>query len=152
VLVSLLNKFFSHFDDLADQLGLEKIKTIGDSYMVTSGLPVERSDHAEALMNMAIAMLDFVDKRETRQKEKIQMRIGIHSGPVVAGVIGKRKFTYDLWGDVVNIASRLESHGSPGRIHVSQETYNLIKDKFEFEPRGEIEVKGRGLLKTYFLE
>jgi len=152
VLVTLLNKFFSYFDDLTEKYGLEKIKTIGDSYMVASGLPIPREDHAVAIMNMAIDMLKFVETHESSQDEKLQLRIGIHSGSVVAGVIGKIKFIYDLWGDVVNTASRLESHGIPGNIHISEETYELLKKDFIFKPRGEIEVKGKGKMKTYFLK
>jgi len=159
-LVKLLNKMFSTFDQLADSHSLEKIKTIGDAYMVAGGLPVATNDHAEAVANMALEMQAAIKKFQTEQclegnipagLEQMQIRIGINTGPVIAGVIGIKKFIYDLWGDTVNVASRMESSGKPGAIQVSSATYELLKDKFIFEKRGEIEVKGKGKMMTYWL-
>jgi len=149
--VSLLNEIFSKFDDLAEKHNLEKIKTIGDAYMVVGGLPEPNEKHAENVAAFALEMLDVI--REYRQKSNIplELRIGINSGAAVAGVIGKKKFIYDLWGDSVNTASRMESHGLPGQIQVSESTYSLIKDLFEFENRGKMEVKGLGLVQSYLL-
>ncbi|NEQ49400.1 MAG: adenylate/guanylate cyclase domain-containing protein [Leptolyngbya sp. SIO3F4] len=142
-LVCQLNDIFSVFDTLAERHGLEKIKTIGDAYMVVGGLPAPMENHAEAVMAMAIDMQAAV------KQHTFQLRIGINTGPVVAGVIGKKKFSYDLWGDAVNIASRMESHGVVDRIQVSADTYELIGDKFQFEDRGCIALKGRGQARTY---
>ncbi|MCP4131146.1 MAG: adenylate/guanylate cyclase domain-containing protein [bacterium] len=151
-LVEFLNSIFSRFDDLIDEYGLEKIKTIGDAYMIASGLPEEREDHAPPLVKFAREMLTIIDDINTQEHRDIQIRIGINSGPVVAGVIGKKKFVYDMWGDTVNIASRMESHGEPGKIHVSASTYGLVKDLFPVEPRGSITIKGKGLMDTYFIK
>ena len=142
-LVCQLNDIFSVFDTLAERHGLEKIKTIGDAYMVVGGLPAPMENHAEAVMAMAIDMQAAV------KQHPFKLRIGINTGPVVAGVIGKKKFSYDLWGDAVNIASRMESHGVVERIQVSADSYELLKDKFQFEDRGCIEIKGRGQAQTY---
>jgi adenylate cyclase len=150
-LVELLNEIFSAFDQLAINHGLEKIKTIGDAYMVVGGLPVERPDHAEAIAEMALDMQEAIAEIDIKHREVFCMRIGIHSGPVIAGVIGTNKFIYDLWGDSVNIASRMESHGIPGCIQVSEATYQLLHDKYIFEKRGTIPVKGRGEMTTYLL-
>lgn len=150
-LVNLLNQLFSAFDHLSHQYGLEKIKTIGDAYMVVGGIPISRPDHAVAIAMMALEMQNEINKFNTRMNKNFTIRIGIHSGPVVAGVIGIKKFIYDLWGDTVNLASRMESHSLPGKIQVSDATYELLKDQFFFEERGLIEVKGRGEINTYFL-
>ncbi len=159
-LVQLLNKMFSTFDKLADRHGLEKIKTIGDAYMVAGGLPVPSNNHAEAVADMALEMQAAIQKFQTAKSsqgqtpanlEKMQIRIGINTGPVIAGVIGIKKFIYDLWGDTVNVASRMESSGKPGKIQVSAATYELLKEKFMFQTRGEINVKGKGKMITYWL-
>jgi len=149
--VSLLNKIFSAFDKLAEQHGVEKIKTIGDAYMVVGGLPTPRTDHAEAIAEIALDMLDKIAQFHAETGEPLSMRIGINTGPVVAGVIGTNKFIYDLWGDTVNIASRMESQGLPGRIQVTATTYNLLRDKYLFEERGVIPIKGKGDGMTYIL-
>ncbi|MBI2058924.1 MAG: adenylate/guanylate cyclase domain-containing protein [Nitrospirae bacterium] len=151
-LVRLLNRIFISFDELTDKFGLEKIKTIGDAYMLASGLPTAREDHAEAAAEMAMAMLETVALLGAELRRSLHIRIGINSGPVVAGVIGKKRFIYDLWGDAVNVAARMESHGVPGEIHVSHSTYELLKAKFILESRGRIEVKGKGAMETYLLK
>jgi adenylate cyclase len=151
-LVYLLNEIFSTFDQLTDKHGLEKIKTIGDAYMVVGGIPIERPDHAEAIAEMALDMLSAIQELNVKLDSNFDIRIGINSGPVVAGVIGTKKFIYDLWGNAVNTASRMESHGIPGRIQVSIYTYELLRDKYEFEERGLIEIKGKGEMRTYFMK
>jgi class 3 adenylate cyclase len=149
--VSLLNRVFSAFDIFSEQYNLEKIKTIGDAYMIVGGLPEARDDHAETVARMALEMLATVELLSKTLDAPIALRIGIHSGAVVAGVIGKKKFAYDLWGDTVNTASRMESHGEAGKIHVSEDVYALLQEKFLFEKREEIEVKGKGMMQTWFL-
>jgi adenylate cyclase len=150
-LVGLLDEIFSTFDHLANALGVEKIKTIGDAYMAVAGVPVPRDDHAEAIAAMALGMQDAFRGVIRSRGLAMDLRIGINSGPVVAGVIGRQKFTYDLWGDTVNLASRMESHGEPSRIHVAPATRALLGDAFRFADRGEIAVKGKGMLHTSFL-
>ena len=150
-LVELLNQIFSAFDELSQGYGLEKIKTIGDAYMVVGGLPKPRRDHAEAIAQMALDMQKIISHFNTQNNQALSIRIGINTGPVVAGVIGIKKFSYDLWGDTVNTASRMESQGKANRIQVTEETYKRLKDKFVLEDRGEIPVKGKGKMQTYFL-
>ncbi len=150
--VSLLNEVFSSFDDLAEHHGLEKIKTIGDAYMVVGGIPAPRADHAEAIAEMALEMQTAIAQLNQRKGESLQLRIGISSGPVVAGVIGTKKFIYDLWGDTVNIASRMEAQGIPGCIQLTEFTQHHLKDKYQIEPRGSISVKGKGEMLTYLLQ
>jgi class 3 adenylate cyclase len=150
-LVGRLNRIFSSFDDLVDKLHLEKIKTIGDAYMVAGGLHSHEYDHANAIAEMALAMRRRAAVFSREFHDSLDIRIGIHTGPVVAGVIGKRKFIYDVWGDTVNTASRMESHSKPGNIQVTEDTYKLLQDLYDFEPRGEIEVKGKGRMRTWFL-
>jgi class 3 adenylate cyclase len=150
-LVELLNEVFSHFDTLVEKHGLEKIKTIGDAYMVAAGVPNPSTTHAQELTEMALEMQQYMEQTTFRDGHKLSIRIGINSGPVVAGVIGRKKFIYDLWGDTVNTASRMESSGVPGRIQVTEATQKLLVDQFELEERGEIEVKGKGTMHTYLL-
>jgi guanylate cyclase len=150
-MLALLNEVFSHFDTLVEKYGLEKIRTIGDSYMVASGVPRPRADHAQALARLALEMRTYVQTNPLCVERELTFRIGLNSGPVVAGVIGRKKFIYDLWGDAVNTASRMESHGTPGRIQVSRATYELLKDEFICEPRGSINVKGKGDMETWYL-
>jgi len=150
-LVALLNRVFSAFDRLAAHHGLEKIKTIGDAFMVAGGLPAPRPDHAEAVADMALDMRAAVARLSAELGEPLGIRIGINTGPVVAGVIGERKFAYDLWGDAVNTASRMESHGIKNRIQLTESTYEHLKTKYICEERGTIDVKGKEKMKTYFL-
>lgn len=150
-LVGLLNRIFSMFDNLCDQYKLEKIKTIGDAYMVVSGLPEPRVDHAAAIASMALDMQKAISQVKSREGIQISMRIGINSGPVIAGVIGTKKFIYDLWGDTVNVASRMESLGAANAIQVTEETYSRLREQFNFEKRGLIPVKGKGEMTTYWL-
>jgi class 3 adenylate cyclase len=150
-LVQLLNALFSEFDRLALGLGIEKIKTIGDAYMLVGGLPEPRPDHAHAVADMALAMIGVVERMNRDLPTPLQMRIGIHSGDVVAGVIGTHKFAYDIWGDAVNIASRMESHSMPNRIQVSAATQKHLHRDFRLESHGSVEVKGKGAMETYFL-
>ena len=151
-LVKILNDLFSAFDALVEHHALEKIKTIGDAYMVVGGAPTPHPDHAQAIADMALGMLEAVDRYNEANKTNHAIRVGINSGPVVAGVIGTKKFSYDLWGDTVNVASRMESHGLPGQIQVSEVMYKLLRDQYIFEDRGEIEVKGKELMKVYLLK
>ncbi len=150
-MVNLLNQVFSHFDTLIERYQVEKIRTIGDNYMVAAGVPRARRDHAVCLAEIALQMRDYVDSLPPVHGERIQFRFGINSGPVIGGVIGRRKFVYDVWGDAVNIASRMESQGLAGKIQVAQATYDLIAEDFICLPRGQIDIKGRGEMKTYVL-
>ena len=151
-LVEVLNEAFSYFDSLVDKYALEKIRTIGDNYMVACGVPTPRADHAQALARMALEMNRYVPSGAASSHDPLQFRIGMNTGPVVAGVIGYKKFHYDIWGDAVNTASHMESHGAPGKIQITRATYELIKDDFDCQPRGLIEVKGKGEMETWFLE
>ena len=149
-LVELLNEVYSCFDALVEKYDLEKIKTIGDCYMVAAGVPRRRADHAIVITRPALDIRDYVSKHEFLG-HRLQFRIGINSGSVVAGVIGRRKFAYDLWGDTVNTASRMESHGSGGFIQITEDTYNLIKDDFRCESRGRVNVKGKGEINVWYV-
>lgn len=150
-LVELLHDLFSEFDQLVAQAGLEKIKTIGDCYMLVGGLPEARDDHAAAVVDTALGMLAAMERFNQSRQSELMMRIGIHSGPVVAGVIGKHKFTYDLWGNTVNVASRMESSGTPGRVHISAQTAELLDSSFALESRGLVQAKGLGEVATFFV-
>ncbi|MGB3615745.1 MAG: adenylate/guanylate cyclase domain-containing protein [Elainellaceae cyanobacterium] len=150
-LVQLLNQIFSAFDQLTEQFQLEKIKTIGDAYMVVGGLPTPRADHAEAIAELAIAMQDEVRKIRQQSGDSIEIRIGINTGPVTAGVIGTKKFIYDLWGDTVNLASRMESHGLSSTIQVSEATYQRLQSQYRFRVRDDVSIKGKGTMTTYIL-
>lgn len=150
-LVGQLDAIFSAFDRIADELGLEKIKTIGDAYMAAGGLPEDHPDATGSVARMALAMNEAMERINRATGEELAVRIGVHTGPVVAGVIGKRKFIYDVWGDTVNTASRMESHGAAGRVQVSDVTAERLSASFELEERGPIEVKGKGKMKTWWL-
>jgi guanylate cyclase len=134
-----------------ERYGLEKIRTMGDGYMVAAGVPAPRPDHAHALAAAALEMMAFLQRWDYPRAAEINFRMGMNSGPVLAGVIGRKKFSYDVWGDPVNVASRMESHGEPGRIQVSADSYALLKDDFLFEPRGTITIKGKGEMETWYL-
>jgi len=150
--VTLLNGLFTRFDQAAQELGIEKIKTVGDAYMAVCGLPDPAEDHAERMVRMAIRMVHITREHALEHRVTMQVRVGINSGPVVAGVIGKSKYIYDLWGDTVNLASRMESTGLPGAIQVTRPVYEQLKDKFAFEPRGAVDVKGKGLVEAWLLK
>jgi class 3 adenylate cyclase len=150
-LVSMLNEIFTTFDDIVKNHGVEKIKTIGDCYMLVGGLPNPRDDHAHAVADTALEMVQALERINKNRDIDLAMRIGIHSGPVVAGVIGKIKFTYDIWGDTVNVASRMESSGLPGKIHISEQTMAGLNSQFNLEERGMVECKGLGQVKTFFV-
>jgi guanylate cyclase len=151
-MVDLLNDIYSYFDTLVVEFGVEKIRTIGDNYMVVAGAPRPRSDHATAIADLALAMQGFIDQNPVHQELGLSFRIGINSGPAIGAVIGKTKFHYDVWGDAVNIASRMESHGVPAKIQIAAPTYELLKRDFVCTPRGPIDVKGKGMMETWFLE
>ncbi len=152
LLVRLLNGIFSAFDELTEKYGLEKIKTIGDAYMVASGLPTPRHDHLEAIADMALDMQAAMQMLRLKESNELKLRIGINTGPVVAGIIGFKKFSYDLWGDTINVASRMESTGIAGKIQVTEEVYCRLKQKYSLQERGPIEIKGKGQMPVYFLE
>ena len=151
-LVGLLDRLFSRFDELVERHGLEKIKTIGDCYMVAAGVPVPRPDHARATALLALDMRDAMQSTEWLGETGLELRIGIGSGAVVAGVIGRKRFLYDLWGDAVNTASRMESHGTPGEIQITHATRELLEGEFVCRPRGIVSVKGKGEMPTWYLD
>lgn len=151
-LVAVLNQLFTEFDNLIEKYGLEKIKTIGDAYMVAGGVPNQMDNAEEASADFALEMLEVVKQFDRKFQHGLDMRIGMHCGPVVAGVIGKQKFTYDMWGDTVNVAARMESHGLPGEIHISEAMADILKDKYLLAQRGWVEVKGKGLLQTFWIK
>jgi len=150
-LVNLLNQIFSAFDQLVEKQQVEKIKTIGDAYMVVAGLPLPHSQHAAQIANLALEMQAIISQFNQHYDTQLKIRIGIHTGPVVAGVIGRKKFAYDLWGDTVNIASRMESHGLAGKIQVSTNVYQLLRKNYQLVERGVISIKGKGEMLTYWL-
>jgi guanylate cyclase len=151
-MVDILDRLFSHFDELVERHGLEKIKTVGDCYMAAAGVPDPHADHARRAALLALDMREAVATSAVAGREGLELRIGINSGPVVAGVIGRKRFIYDLWSDAVNTASRMESHGTPGEIQITGATYELLKDEFVCRPRGTIVVKGKGEMETWYLE
>jgi len=154
-LVQNLHLFFTKFDEIMEEFGLEKIKTIGDAYMAAGGIPTPSDDHAIRVVQAALKLLEVVKAynhtRKSIENAPFEIRVGIHSGPVVAGVVGTKKFAYDIWGDTVNIASRMESNSEPGRINISEDHYKAIADQFECEYRGEIPVKNKGVMHMYFV-
>jgi class 3 adenylate cyclase len=149
--LDILSTVFSHFDRAVAGGGLEKIKTIGDAYMVAGGLPVVAADHARRVADLALEMLDIMRSVRASLQIDLQARIGMHTGPVVAGVIGTHKFIYDVWGDTVNTASRMETFGAAGQVHVSAHTRQILGNAYAFEPRGPLDIKGKGMMDTYFL-
>jgi guanylate cyclase len=150
-IVMMLNSIFSEFDDLATDHGILKIKTIGDAYMAAAGLPEPEDDHTRAILDFGLAMLDVVDRRQGLDGGRLRLRVGVHTGPVVAGVIGHDRFIYDLWGDTVNVASRMESTGVTDRVQVSEAVVAAVGSDFSFERRGPIEIKGKGMTTTYLV-
>lgn len=151
-LVTLLNDIFSAFDDLVERYDIEKVKTIGDAYMAVAGMPTPHPNHAEAIANLALDMRTVIQQFSSPAGKPFQLRIGIHTGSVIAGVIGTKKFSYDLWGDTVNVASRMESQGAAGRIQVTEDVYALLRDRYILTPRGAIAIKGKGSMVTYWLD
>jgi len=150
-MVDLLNEVFNYFDSLVEAAGLEKVRTMGDSYMIVSGAPQPRPDHAQALAQVALEMLAFAEHAQSPLISRLQFRIGMNCGPVIAGIIGHTKFHYDVWGDTVNVASRMESHGEAGRIQITRPLYELLREEFNCEPRGWIEIKGKGAMETWYV-
>jgi guanylate cyclase len=151
-MVALLNEIFSRFDYLVEKHGAEKIRTIGDNYMVVAGVPMSAADHAARLCRLALEMRTYLESRRRAGGTEVDFRIGINSGPVIGGVIGQKKFVYDVWGDAVNLASRMESQGKAGKIQLTGTTYRLVDDQFDCTPRGPVDVKGFGLVETWFLD
>lgn len=150
-MVGLLNEIFTHFDSLVDRYGVEKIETVGDEYMAACGVPRANADHAQAVARLALEMCAFMASFPPRYGRRLEVRIGIHSGPIVAGVIGRKKFAFELFGDTVNTANRMQSHGVPGKIQITRTSYELLRDEFVCEPRGKVMVKGKGEMETWFL-
>jgi class 3 adenylate cyclase len=150
-MVAELNEIFGAFDDICDESGVEKIKTIGDAYMAAAGLPKPCADHAQRCVRAGLRMLEYLEQRNRTSAFKWALRVGIHSGPVVTGVVGKRKYAFDVWGDTVNVASRMESAGEPGRVNISAYTYDLVQGEFESEYRGKVDAKGKGQIDMYFV-
>lgn len=150
-MVAMLNELFSYFDALVDKYDVTKIRTIGDNYMCAAGVPIPQPDHAQRLACMALDMREYIRAFPPRHDKRLDFRIGINSGAVVAGVIGTKKFVYDLWGDPVNVAARMESYSIPGKIQITRSTFQLIKDEFNCEPRGILDIKGKGKMATWFL-
>jgi class 3 adenylate cyclase len=155
-LVEHLNDYFHAFDDIVGQLGLEKIKTIGDAYMCAGGIPLPNRTHPVDIVKAGLAMQEYINQRkeELAQKGEVgwDLRVGVHTGPIVAGVVGKKKYAYDIWGNTVNIASRMESNGEPGKVNISESTYKLVKDRYKCHHRGKIYAKNVGDIDMYFIE
>jgi class 3 adenylate cyclase len=150
--VELLNEVFTAFDRFADRYEVEKIRTIGDGYMVAAGAPIRRTDHCDAIARMALDMRTWMRTRRDQDNLRLQVRIGINSGEAVGAIVGTSKFHYDLWGDAINVAARMESLGEPGRIQVAEGAWQRLQSGYVLESRGEIEVKGKGMMNTWFLE
>jgi adenylate cyclase len=150
-LVDMLNDVFNYFDSVIEKYELEKVRTMGDSYMAVSGAPLPRPDHAQSLARAALEMRDYCNYLLETQTSRLEFRFGMNCGPVIGGIIGHTKFHYDVWGDTVNVASRMESHGEPGKIQISRRLYEILQDEFECQPRGLIEIKGKRPMKTWFL-
>jgi class 3 adenylate cyclase len=150
-MIGLLDHLFNEFDEAADRFGVEKIKTLGDTYMAACGVPAAQPDHAERMANLALRMLSIADRFESDRRLPVHFRVGMHTGPAIAGIIGSRKFCYDLWGDTINVAALLQGSGAPDRIHVSQAMRDALGDGFRFQAREPIELKGRAPAATYYL-